>query len=159
MFRSHSHILATGTTKLRKQIEPRAHKKMDDSVIEDLKMETGVKDAQLDTKVMEDDDIARFFSEQHERYMMFPPIRLNPNEQEPMYQIELDMYLNSLRPSPDEQRTIDRSDPQSAMQEALKFWCRRDPSAATYRALVGITLDAHQARVAFRLCLHIKNYV
>ncbi len=43
------------------------------------------------------------------------------------------------------------------MQEALEIWCRT--SAATYRALVGVTLDAHQARVALGLCHHIKECV
>ncbi len=150
MFRFYSHILATGTTKLRK---PCAHK---DSVIEYLKMETGVKDAQLDTKVMEDDDIARFFSEPHV-HRTFPFLELSPKL---MYKFELDMYLNFLGLSAYEQDTIHQiyrsvHRPSAPMQEALKFWRRHDPSAATYRALVGVTLDAHQVRVALRLCHHI----
>ncbi len=133
MFHFHSHILATDTTKLRKQ-EPRAHKKKDDSVIEHLKMETGVKDAQLDTKV-DMYIITRFFRKLHVK---------SP--------FELRLYLRSLGQSPDEQCTI-----RHPLLEALEIW--RRTSAATYRALVGVTLDAHQAREAFRLCLHIKESV
>ena len=111
--------------------------------IEDLKKKTGVTDAQLDTKVMEH---------------VFPWW---------LYK-DLQIFFDSLGLAID--KKLGR---RSAMKKALEMWSRDDSSAATYRALVGITLnldldlgitlnldlDLGQFCLAHDLCQYIKAKV
>ena len=108
--------------------KPYVHEKKDDFAIEDLKKNTGVRDAQLDTKVMEHDVgiIATIFSEPW----------INFHYPQPMFGFQ-----------------------QSLMKTALKMLREHDPSAATYRALVRLTLDVRHFEVAHDLCHYIKEQV
>ncbi len=47
----------------------------------------------------------------------------------------------------------------SAMKKALETLIEHDPSAATYRALVRLTLDVRHFEVAHDLCHYIKEQV
>ncbi len=46
-----------------------------------------------------------------------------------------------------------------ALEKALETLSERDPSAATYRALVRLTLDVRHFEVAHDLCHYIKEQV
>ena len=52
-----------------------------------------------------------------------------------------------------------RSAMKKALEKALETLSERDPSAATYRALVRLTLDVRHFEVAHDLCHYIKEQV
>ncbi len=65
-------------------------------------------------------------------------------------------YMTYLELSPSERSdvTVIRNT-QSAMAEALKLWGKRNPPAATYRALVKIVLNANDGQLAIDICQHL----
>ncbi len=101
--------------------------------IEELKERTKVTDSQLDTEIEETDMIvlADHFDN-----------------------IETYSTLFELTDSK-KQDVIDekiRYDTQTAMSLAMKLWRRRNPAAATYRALVEIVLSLRKVDVATKVC-------
>ena len=108
--------------------------------MEALKREAGVSDIQLDTKITQHDfyELAGYF-ENVENYI--DKLGLTPGQQTEVRD------LSKLRGI------------QTAMTEALKLWCRPNPYAATFRALLEILLDLRRGDVADKVCCYIKKEI
>ncbi len=106
--------------------------------INDLKMKSGVNDAQLDTEIMLLDTL--YIAQLFENPIIFvDSLGLRPAEQSDI--------MTGIH-----QRGI-----QAAMYQALRIWIENNPYTATYRKLVRIALSIHQGRVALDLCKYIAN--
>ena len=108
--------------------------------IDVLKRRTGVNDTLLDTEIIEHDLqlLAGCFD-------------------------NVDDYLDQLGLTAGQQTDIKdlayRQNTQSAMREALRKWSDRNPYAATFRALVSISLHLSKGVVANKLCMYIAANV
>ncbi len=101
--------------------------------IEELKERTKVTDSQLDTEIIEIDMIvlAAHFDNIETYSTLF---KLTNSEQQ------------------DVKDKKSQYDTQTAMSLAMKLWRRRNPAAATYRALVEIVLSLRKVDVATKVC-------
>ncbi len=101
--------------------------------IEELKERTKVTDSQLDTKIEETDMIilADHFDNIETYSTLF---ELTDSKKQDI--IDEKMRYNT----------------QAAMSLAMKLWKRRNPAAATYRALVEIVLSLRKVDVATKVC-------
>ena len=106
--------------------------------VEDVKRRTGVSDAELDTEIIEDDfpDLAGSFDEVQTYLIKF---KLTPSQQ---------IDVKSL---------AYRFNTRVAMTEALKLWHQPNPSAATFRALIEMSLDLRRGDMAVKVCQYIAN--
>ena len=110
--------------------------------MQDLQRETEVNDYQLDTKIGEDDlyDLAGCFD---------------------CYSIE--SYLIKLQLDTRQRAQVEdlakRGNVQVAMLKALRFWLQPNPYAATFRALLEISLDLKRGDVADKICQYISDNI
>ncbi len=103
--------------------------------VEELKERTKVTDSQLDEQIDQKDifKLSNHFG-------------------------NVDDYMIYLELTPSQQRCVkDLRNTQSAVAEALMLWRKRNPSAATYRALIKIVLNANDSQLAISLCHHLYN--
>ncbi len=105
--------------------------------VEELKERTKVTDSQLDGQIDEKDmlGLSDHFGNV-EDYMI--PLGLTQSQQRDV--------TNLL--------SVKRST-QSAVAEALRLWRKRNPFAATYRALIEIVLNANEGQLAIDICQHL----
>ncbi len=101
--------------------------------IEELKERTKVTDLQLNEQIGQKDmlKLSTYFSNVQD-YMTY--LELTPSEQS-----DVKVIRNT----------------QSAMAEALKLWGKRNPPAATYRALIKIVLNANDGQLAIDIFQHL----
>ena len=101
--------------------------------IEELKESTKVTDSQLDGPIDQKDllELSNHFGNV-EDYMIY--LELTPSQQSD---------LKDLRNT------------RSAMTEALRLWGKRNPPAATYRALIKIVLKANEGQLAIDILQHL----
>ncbi len=72
-------------------------------------------------------------------------------------------YLHKFRLTPGNQATIAEAmrveGNEGAMREALSLWKQRNPSAASYRALVDILLQLGKGKEARKVCIHVLENI
>ncbi len=100
--------------------------------VEELKERTKVTNSQLDTEIEETDMI--ILADHFDHIGTSTLFGLNPSQQHDVI------------------RENFQYDTQAAMFLAMKLWRRRNPAAATYRALVEIVLSLRKVDVATEVC-------
>lgn len=105
-----------------------------------LKIEADISDTQLDTKITQHDlcDLGGYF-ENIENYI--DKLGLTPGQQTAVKDLAIHRNI------------------QIAMTEALRLWCRPNPYAATFRALLEILLDLSRGDVAEKVCRYINQEI
>ncbi len=104
--------------------------------IEELKERTKVTDSQLNGQIDEKDmlELSNHFGNV-EDYILY--LELTPSQQRDVRDLAV------------------RRNTQSAVAEALRLWRKRNPFAATYRALIEIVLNANEGQLAIDIFQHL----
>ena len=106
--------------------------------VEAVKRKIGVSDAELDTEIIEPN---------------FPDLAGSLDE--------VDTYLLKFNLTPtqriDVKRLANQCSTRDAMTKALNLWRQQNPYAATFRALIKMSLDMRRGDIAIEVCQYIAN--